>query len=76
MPNNESKHDKFVRIAEARTNKIVDMIRLLGNCSNKKAYEFNKEEVSKIFNHLEKELKMAKGRFDEVQEKEKKFRLR
>ena len=25
----ESKHDKFIRVAEARTNKIIDMIRLL-----------------------------------------------
>ena len=38
----ESKKDKFVRIAEARTNKIIDMIRLLGNCSNKASYEYSK----------------------------------
>lgn len=30
----ESKHDKFVRLAEARTNKIIDTLQLLGNCSN------------------------------------------
>lgn len=30
----ESKRDKFVRLAEARTNKIIDMLQLLGNCSN------------------------------------------
>ena len=41
----ESKKDKFVRIAEARTNKIIDMIRLLGNCSNKASYEYSKEEL-------------------------------
>ena len=28
----ETKKEKFVRIAEARTNKIIDMIKLLGNC--------------------------------------------
>ena len=28
----ETKRDKFVRIAEARTNKIIDMVQLLGNC--------------------------------------------
>lgn len=76
MGNSESKHDKFVRIAETRTNKIVDMIRLLGNCSNKNTYEYSSDEVSKIFSHLERELKVAKGRFDEVQEREKKFKLR
>ena len=45
----ESKKDKFVRIAEARTNKIIDMIRLLGNCSNKASYEYSKEDIRKIF---------------------------
>ena len=34
----ESKKERFVRIAEARTNKIIDMIRLLGNCSSKATY--------------------------------------
>lgn len=76
MGNNETKHDKFIRIAETRTNKIVDMIRLLGNCSNKNTYEYTSEEVSKIFSYLEREIKTAKGRFDEVQEREKKFKLR
>lgn len=35
MASTESKRDRFVRIAEARTNKIIDMIQLLGNCSNR-----------------------------------------
>lgn len=30
---NESKTDRFRRVAEARVNKIIKMIRLLGNCS-------------------------------------------
>ena len=38
----ETKNDRFVRIAEARTNKIIDMIRLLGNCSNKASYDYSK----------------------------------
>ena len=38
MPNNNSKVDNFVRLAEARTNKIIDMIGLLGNLSNKSNY--------------------------------------
>ena len=31
----ETKRECFVRLAEARTNKILDMLRLLGNCSSK-----------------------------------------
>ena len=41
----ETKKEKFVRIAEARTNKIIDMIKLLGNCSNKAVYDYSKEDI-------------------------------
>ena len=36
----ESKHEKFVRLAEARTNKIIDTLQLLGNCANTSFYEW------------------------------------
>ena len=72
----ETKEERFVRIAEARTNKIIDMIRLLGNCSNKGNYSYSEEEVKKIFNAIEAELKVAKGKFTEAEASEKKFTLR
>ena len=72
----ESKKDKFVRIAEARTNKIIDMIRLLGNCSNKAAYEYSKEDVRKIFTAIENELKAAKAKFDSSSDDSIKFKLK
>ena len=64
MSNNESKSERFVRIAEARTNKIIDMIQLLGNCSNRATYEYTKEDVRQIFSAIETELKIAKAKFD------------
>ncbi len=76
MKNNESKHDRFIRIAESRTNKIIDMIRLLGNCSNRRTYEYSKEDINKIFNYIDKELKAAKFKYEETQDREKKFKLR
>lgn len=36
----ETKKERFIRIAGARTNKILDMIKLLGNCSNIGNYEY------------------------------------
>ena len=45
----ETKKGKFVRVAEARTNKIISMIRLLGNCSNKATYEYTNGDIKKIF---------------------------
>ena len=59
----ETKREKFVRLAEARTNKIIDMIQLLGNCSNQSQYEYSQKDVSKIFNAIQAELDSAKKRF-------------
>ena len=71
----ETKRERFVRIAEARTNKILEMIRLLGNCSSKANYEYSDEDVKKIFNVLEKELKNTKYKFMGIESKDEKFKL-
>ncbi|RDU23238.1 hypothetical protein [Anaerosacchariphilus polymeriproducens] len=72
----ETKRDKFIRLAEARTNKIIGMIRLLGNCANTRIYEYNKEDVRKIFAAIEEELKAAKAKYDIADTEEKKFSLK
>ena len=72
----ESKREKFVRIAEARTNKTLDMIKLLGNCSNSSVYEYTDKDVAKIFGAIESELKEVKKRFSSKDAKEGgRFRL-
>lgn len=72
----ESKKERFVRIAEARTNKIIGMIRLLGNCSNKGNYEYSEDDVKAIFSAIESELKNAKSKFAESVNTDKVFKLR
>lgn len=52
----ESKEDRFCRVAEARVNKIIKMMRLLGNCSNNAVYAFSPEQVEQIFETLQFEL--------------------
>lgn len=76
MNNNDLKKERFIRIAENRTNKIISMIKLLGNCSNKNNYSYNDDDIKKIFSAIEFELKLAKSKFNEVQCSDKKFRLR
>ncbi len=66
MKNGETKRDKFVRIAEARTNKIISMIQLLGNCSNQSLYEYSQKDVNKIFNTIQEELDEAKKRYNKL----------
>ena len=71
----ESKRERFVRIAENRTNKIIDMIRLLGNCANKSNYEYSDDDINKIFSTLEKELKTAKMKYLSTGSEDDKFKL-
>jgi len=59
----ETKRERFVRLAEARTNKIIDMLQLLGNCSNTSAYDYTQQDVDKIFAAIEAEVRDAKKKF-------------
>lgn len=70
----ESKREKFVRLAENRTNKALEMIRLLGNLSNRSVYDYTAADVEKIFNAIEDELKLAKKQFTEIGKTDK-FKL-
>ena len=71
----QTKRERFVRIAENRTNKILEQIRLLGNCSNKHNYSYTDEDIKKIFSVIENELKEAKIKFTSQANKEK-FKLK
>ena len=59
----ETKREKFVRVVESRTNKIIDKVRLLGNCSNSSTYEYSQADVDKVFTAIDNEVKKAKDRF-------------
>jgi hypothetical protein len=69
----ETRHERFKRIASKRTNEILEKIRILGNCSNKSSYEYTEEEVNKIFNEIDKQLKLTKAKF--LAGKRERFRL-
>ena len=74
MATEQEKSQRFKRVAEARTNKIIESIRLLGNCSNRSNYSYSEEDVKKIFNAIESELKVAKQRY-KTKSKNSKFEL-
>lgn len=63
MTKKETNRERFVRIAEVRTQKIIDMIDLLGNCSNQYNYEYTQKDVEKMFTAIECALKSSKARF-------------
>ena len=71
-PPNESKEDRFRRLAEARVNKILDLFRLLGNLSWEGNYNYSREQVEQIFTTLQLELEKTKTRFLQTQAQVKK----
>ena len=72
----ESKRDRFVRIVENRTNKILDMLRLLANCANKSNYDYDEDDIRQIFAAIEKEVKATKNAFLGIDYKEERFSLK
>lgn len=57
------KRERFEKVAVARTNKILNDLRLLGNCSNKNNYSYTDKDIKKIFNAIESEIKKTKIKF-------------
>lgn len=69
------KKANFIRIAEARTNKIIESIALLGNLSNTSYYEYTPDQIEAMFSAIQEELDNQKRRFADSGPKKKKFRL-
>lgn len=72
-PTNEHRRERFKRLATARTNAVLQRLKVLGNCANQQAYEYSEEEVEKIFATIDKYLKSIKAKFSFP--KEEKFKL-
>jgi hypothetical protein len=52
MAEEENKREKFVRLAEGRTQSALDAIRKIGNLSNPRAYDYGDADIKKIIKTL------------------------
>ena len=59
----ETKEERFTRVFGARAEKILHMLRLLGNCSRKSTYRYTKEQVEKVFAEIRRETEQSEIRF-------------
>ena len=55
---------KFVQLAEARVNKTLKDIQLIGNLSKRSNYDYTDEDVERIFKALSQEVAACKKRFE------------
>lgn len=55
--------ERFVSLANNRVTAAINQIRLVGNLSNRKNYEYTAEDVAKITRTLQRELDELKAKF-------------
>lgn len=66
---NESSKERFLRLAQYRTQKVLSAIRVLSHCANSYNYEYTPEQVEKIFSTIQEELALSKSKFTPNQPK-------
>jgi DNA repair photolyase len=62
---NETKEERFRRVAEKRVQNIIKGIRSLSQLSNNKIYNWNAEQLKKIWGAVEKEINHCKKHFED-----------
>ena len=70
----ETKEQRFKRIAARRTQTVLEALRKLGNCSSKGTYTYSNDDISKIFDAVDSEIKRIKTLFN-TKTKSNKFSL-
>lgn len=75
MAETDEKREKFVRLAENRTQAALDSIRKIGNLSNRRAYDYDEADVRKIIRALKDATSDLERKFDAKAPEERKFKL-
>ena len=74
--NRETNRDRFIRIVERRVNVILNNLNSLGNCSNRKNYEYSEEDVKKIFGEIKRRVGMTEAMFKDGSKNRNRFKLK
>lgn len=54
---------RFKRLASSRTNEVLDKLRILGNCADRRTYDYTDEDIDKIFKAIDEQVKIVKAKF-------------
>ena len=55
--------EKFKTLANARVNKVIKLMILVGNLSNKSHYTYTPQQADKIIKALQSEISLIKSKF-------------
>ena len=65
----ETRKERFKRLATKRVNKTLSQLRILGNLANTSYYEYTADDVAKIFKAVDNQLKVARSKFHSTKSK-------
>ena len=61
---NEAKRARFVRVAERRTQRVLESLQMLGNCASPASYEYEPQQVEQIFATIDAKIELTRSRFE------------
>ena len=70
IPENETKAEKFIRIATPRVNSVIDKLDILANCAGA-AYDYNEEQIESMFDAIRNAVDACYSQFQPKQKTEK-----
>lgn len=76
MSKKSLRRERFENVAARRTQKILDLLDILGNCSNKSNYEYSDEDIRKMFLAIENKTKNIRALFGNAISKEEKNKFK
>jgi|TARA_B100001971_G_C18197928_1_gene542690 hypothetical protein len=75
MNDKSSKQERFKRLATKRTNNVLKALKVLGNLSNRSAYDYTNEEVDAIFNAVDKQMRVVRNKFHTFRDEKTEFKF-
>jgi len=75
MAGADQKRQKFVKLAEGRTQAALSAIRKIGNLSNRRAYVFTEADIKKIMKVLRDAVTETERKFGSPSDQADRFKL-
>jgi len=70
MSRKSTRRERFENVAARRTQRVIDFLDSLSNCSNRSNYEYTEEDVRKMFKAIREAVGRSESAFDNQVNKE------
>ena len=58
------RRERFEKVASNRVQKVIDYLKLIGNCANKNNYEYTEKDIELMFKEINRTLKETRILYD------------